>query len=89
MCCIQKGNFGRRILQVLLSRPLTKAAYGTLSPLCLFQPVSCVVVGCDTIKQLEQNEALARAFEPMSKEEQEALIRETAPFACELMYYKP
>jgi hypothetical protein len=48
-----------------------------------------VVIGCDTIKQLEQNEAFARAFEPMSKEEQDALIRETAPFARELMYYKP
>jgi hypothetical protein len=31
----------------------------------------------------------ARAFEPMSKEEQDALIHATAPFARELMYYKP
>jgi aryl-alcohol dehydrogenase-like predicted oxidoreductase len=55
----------------------------------LSQPLSCVVIGCDTIEQLEQNEAFARDFEPMSKEEQDALIRETAPFARELMYYKP
>jgi predicted aldo/keto reductase-like oxidoreductase len=66
--------------------------YKSMEPYLRFalsQPVSCVVIGCDTIKQLEQNEAFARAFEPMSKEEQDALVRATAPFARELMYYKP
>jgi aryl-alcohol dehydrogenase-like predicted oxidoreductase len=55
----------------------------------LSQPLSCVVIGCDTIDQLEQNAAFARDFEPMSKEEQDALVSATAPFARELMYYKP
>jgi len=66
--------------------------YRSMEPCLRFalsQPVSCVVIGCDSIKQLEQNEAFARAFEPMSKEEQAALIRATAPFARELMHYKP
>lgn len=53
------------------------------------QPVSCVVIGCDAIRQLKPNEAFARDFEPMSKEEQYPLIRATSPFARELMYYKP
>lgn len=55
----------------------------------LSQPVSCVVIGCDTISQLEQNAAFARSFEPLSQAEQQALIRDTAPFARQLMYYKP
>jgi aryl-alcohol dehydrogenase-like predicted oxidoreductase len=55
----------------------------------LSQPLSCVVIGCDTIEQLEQNEAFARDFEPMSKKELDALVSATAPFARELMYYKP
>jgi predicted aldo/keto reductase-like oxidoreductase len=66
--------------------------YRSMEPYLRFalsQPLSCVVIGCDTIEQLEQNEAFARAFGPMSKEEQNALIRATAPFARELMYYKP
>jgi aryl-alcohol dehydrogenase-like predicted oxidoreductase len=55
----------------------------------LSQPVSCVVIGCDTISQLEQNVAFARSFEPLSRAEQQALIRDTAPFARQLTYYKP
>ncbi len=55
----------------------------------LSQPVTCVVIGCDTISQLEQNVALAGSFEPLSKADQQALIRDVAPFARQLMYYKP
>ena len=55
----------------------------------LSQPVSCVVIGCDTINQLEQNVAFASPFEPMSLAEQQALVRDTAPFARQLLYYKP
>jgi aryl-alcohol dehydrogenase-like predicted oxidoreductase len=66
--------------------------YRSMEPYLRFalsQPVSSVVIGCDTIEQLEQNEAFARNFEPLSKEEQDALVSATAPFARELMYYKP
>jgi aryl-alcohol dehydrogenase-like predicted oxidoreductase len=55
----------------------------------LSQPLSCVVIGCDTIEQLEQNVAFAQSFAPMPQEEQDALIHATAPYARELMYYKP
>ena len=55
----------------------------------LSQPVTSVVVGCDSIAQLEENVRLAEAFEPMTAAEQQKLIRDTAPFARELMYYKP
>lgn len=55
----------------------------------LSQPVTNIVVGCDSIAQLEENVRLAEAFTPMTREEQQLLVRETAPFARKLMYYKP
>jgi len=66
--------------------------YATMEPFLRFalsQAVTNVVIGCDDIAQLEQNAAFARAFEPMTVEEQKKLIRDAAPFARQLMYYKP
>jgi len=54
----------------------------------LTQPISTVVVGCDTIEQLEMNARIARSFKPMTKKDQDLLIDEVKPFARELMYYK-
>jgi aryl-alcohol dehydrogenase-like predicted oxidoreductase len=55
----------------------------------LSQPVTNVVIGCDDIAQLEENIRLARAFAPMSDGEQRKFVGDTAPFARQLMYYKP
>jgi len=55
----------------------------------LSQPVTTVVIGCDTIAQLEQNAGFAGSFEPMTPEEQQNLIRRVSPFARQLMHYKP
>jgi predicted aldo/keto reductase-like oxidoreductase len=55
----------------------------------LTQPVSTIIIGCDDLMQLEENVRFARAFAPMTGEEQEALVRHVAPFARQLMYYKP
>ena len=66
--------------------------YPSLEPFLRFalsQPVSTVVVGCDSIAQLEENVRFAESFEPMTAEEQAKLIRDVAPFARQLMYYKP
>ncbi len=54
----------------------------------LTQPVSSVVVGCETIEQLEMNAKIARSFRPMRKKEQDILLEKTRPYARELMYYK-
>ena len=54
----------------------------------LSHQVSTVVIGCDDLVQLEENAAFARSFSPLSKEEQERLITEVAPYARELMIYK-
>lgn len=55
----------------------------------LSQPVSTAVIGCDDISQLEENAEFARSFEPMSEGEMEDLQEQVAPFARQLMYYKP
>lgn len=55
----------------------------------LSQAVSTVVIGCDDIGQLEQNVEYARSFAPMPQQEQLALVRDVAPYARQLMYYKP
>jgi predicted aldo/keto reductase-like oxidoreductase len=55
----------------------------------LSQPISNVVIGCDDIAQLEENVKFAGAFKPMTDKEQGKLIRDIAPFARQLMYYKP
>jgi len=55
----------------------------------LSQPITNIVIGCDDIRQLEKNVAFARKFTPMSKAEMDALIKDTSPYARQLMYYKP
>lgn len=66
--------------------------YVSMEPFLRFalsQPITNVVIGCDSVKQLEENVGFARAFGPMSKEDMESLIAEMAPYATSLMYYKP
>jgi aryl-alcohol dehydrogenase-like predicted oxidoreductase len=55
----------------------------------LSQPVSLVVIGCDTPGQVKALAHAAANFTPMTKEEQKALEDAVKPFAQKLMYYKP
>lgn len=55
----------------------------------LSHPVSTVVIGCDNIMQLEENVRFAESFEPMTDGEMQRLINQIAPYAKQLMYYKP
>ncbi len=55
----------------------------------LSHPVSTAVIGCDNIRQLEENVRFAESFEPMADDEMQGLIEQTAPYAKQLMYYKP
>jgi aryl-alcohol dehydrogenase-like predicted oxidoreductase len=55
----------------------------------LSQPVSLVVIGADTPDQVKELATAARNFVPMTPEEQRALEEAVAPFARQLMYYKP
>jgi aryl-alcohol dehydrogenase-like predicted oxidoreductase len=54
----------------------------------LSQPVTTVVIGCDSIGQLEENAGFAHAFVPMSADEQQQLVAAVAPFARQLRYYR-
>jgi aryl-alcohol dehydrogenase-like predicted oxidoreductase len=55
----------------------------------LSQPVSLVVVGADSVEQVKELADAARNFVPMTPEEQRALEEAVAPFARQVMYYKP
>lgn len=66
--------------------------YTSMEPFLRFalsQPVATIVIGCDTTAQLEENVRFAEGFEPLSPEEQRKLVRDTAPFARKLAYYRP
>jgi predicted aldo/keto reductase-like oxidoreductase len=66
--------------------------YETMEPFLHFalsHTVSTVVIGCDSVGQLEENVKFASRFTPMSEEKMKKLSRDIKPFARELMYYKP
>jgi aryl-alcohol dehydrogenase-like predicted oxidoreductase len=54
----------------------------------LSQPVTTAVIGCDDLRQLEENVSFASSFAPMPQEEQDELSEFVAPYARQLMYYK-
>lgn len=54
----------------------------------LTQPISTVVVGCQTMEQLEMNARIARSFQPMTIKEQENMVDKVKYYSRELTYYK-
>ena len=55
----------------------------------LSHPVTTAIIGCDTIAQLEENASYARSFLSLKETEIVSLIDIVAPYARELLYYKP
>ena len=55
----------------------------------LSHPVTTAIIGCDTTAQLEENVRCARSFVPLKEKEMGSLIDFVAPYAGDLMYYKP
>ena len=51
-------------------------------------PVSTVIIGCDSVRQLEQNVALARAFKPLAPEAMAAIESRTRDTARACAWYK-
>jgi aryl-alcohol dehydrogenase-like predicted oxidoreductase len=51
-------------------------------------PVSTVIVGCDTIAQLEENIAIAREFTPMSTTQMAALEQRAEPVYKDALFYR-
>ncbi len=65
--------------------------FETVEPFLRFslsQPVSTVLVGCDSVRQLEENVRYASRFDPMAHSEADELVRRMASDASRLMYYK-
>jgi aryl-alcohol dehydrogenase-like predicted oxidoreductase len=63
----------------------------TLEPFLHFalsQPVTTVVVGCDSIEQLEENVTFAARFKPMPKKQMKTLMEKIKPFTRQLLHYK-
>jgi len=51
-------------------------------------PVSTVVIGCDTIAQLEENVRLAREFTPLSHDQSLALSDKTQPMVRDALFFR-
>ena len=54
----------------------------------LTHPVSTVIIGCDTVQQLEENVAIAREFTPLSPTQMAALNNAAAPVAEAALFYR-
>jgi aryl-alcohol dehydrogenase-like predicted oxidoreductase len=51
-------------------------------------PVSTVIVGCDSMAQLEENVRLAREFTPLSEAQMAALVEKAAPCARQALFFR-
>jgi hypothetical protein len=75
------------------ARPQPPQRPGTLSMkeamrYVLSLPVSTVIIGCDTVAQLEENVAIARAFTPISEAHMAALNKVAEPVARQALFFR-
>jgi aryl-alcohol dehydrogenase-like predicted oxidoreductase len=54
----------------------------------LSQPISTVIIGCDTIAQLEENVQFARDFTPLSERQLAALSEKAHPVAKQALFFR-
>ena len=52
------------------------------------QPVSTVIVGIETVAEMEENVALARDFTPLSQDQLAALSAKTQPIAEQALWFR-
>jgi hypothetical protein len=62
---------------------MREALYYTLS-----HPVSTVIIGCDSIAQLEENVQLARQFTPLSQKQMTALKERAEPVSKQALFFR-
>lgn len=62
---------------------IQEAMYYTLS-----HPVSTVIIGCDSVQQVEENVRLAQAFTPLSTAQMTALSTRTEPVARQSLFFR-
>jgi aryl-alcohol dehydrogenase-like predicted oxidoreductase len=51
-------------------------------------PVSTVIVGCDSVAQVEDNVQLARSFTPLNDEQMKTLTARTEPIARQALFFR-
>ena len=51
-------------------------------------PVSTVIIGCDSVGQLEENVRLAREFTPLSEAQMAALVEKAAPCSKQALFFR-
>ncbi len=84
------GIIGMKIyLRGMASRLKKYVSMESFYRYALSEPISTGVIGCDSIEQLEQNVLFAESFEPLDDTEKKELEDIVAPYARQLMYYKP
>ncbi len=83
------GVIGMKVLARGLVTQLDLAPVRDYLHYALSQPVSLVVVGCDSPEHVQELAQAAREFQPMPQEDQRRLEEAVTPFAKGLMYYKP
>jgi hypothetical protein len=54
----------------------------------LSQPVSTIIIGCDSIPQLEENVQLARNFTPLTEKQQAELVVRAEPVAKPSLFFR-
>ncbi|HSA93625.1 MAG TPA: aldo/keto reductase [Terriglobales bacterium] len=69
------------------SRPGTLAMREALYYV-LSLPVSTVIIGCDSVAQLEENVELARRFTPLSESQMATLVARTEPIARQALFFR-
>jgi len=51
-------------------------------------PVSTVIIGCKTVKQLEENVEIARTFTPMPAAEMAKLEQMTSTYVADALWFR-
>jgi len=62
---------------------MKEAVYYVLS-----QPVSAIIIGCDSIPQLEHNVQLAREFTPLNQQQQSAIVAKAEPVSKPGLFFR-
>lgn len=70
-------------------RGLIEAPKKLLFCYALTQPITTAVVGCDSVEQLKENAEIASNYTPLKLKELQRVNQFFAPFARQVMYYKP
>ena len=72
---------------VITDRPGTLTMHEAMS-FSLTLPVSTVIVGCDSIAQLEENVQIARAFTPLSERQMAELVTKAEPCSKPSLFFR-